>query len=351
MRDPADEPARHTIFELIDRPGRLTGVRLVQEIGLPGPLEFVRIRGVWRLAVELPDVHRMEYLFEIRDSHGSPTTIPDPDNQTRAPGAFGEKSVLELADYRPPRWLTREPVDSIESALQLESTELDAAIEVSLWAPADLKPDYRAPLLIVHDGPEYARLGGLTHYLGAAIASGQLPPLRAALVDPGDRNVWYSASLAYARALDDLVFPALDEAARSSVRIGVGASLGGLAMLHAHRNFPNRLAGLFLQSGSFFTPKLDPQESGFPGFRAVTEFVAAVHGADDDAHPVPVVLTCGTVEENLANNEQMAATLRRLGYPTRMVTVRDAHNYTAWRDALDPHLSALVADVVCAHAA
>jgi hypothetical protein len=31
--------------------------------------------------------------------------------------------------------------------------------------------------------------------------------------------------------------------------------------------------------------------------------------------------------------------------------VRDAHNYTAWRDALDPNLTGLVTDVVCARAA
>jgi enterochelin esterase family protein len=42
----------------------------------------------------------------------------------------------------------------------------------------------------------------------------------------------------------------------------------------------------------------------------------------------------------------MAATLRRLGYAARMVTVPDAHNYTAWRDALHPHLTQLVAEVL-----
>ena len=58
--------------------------------------------------------------------------------------------------------------------------------------------------------------------------------------------------------------------------------------------------------------------------------------------PVPVVLTCGTVEENRANNEAMTAVLQRLGYDARFVLRRDAHNYTAWRDALDPHLTGLV---------
>jgi enterochelin esterase-like enzyme len=335
-------------FELVDRTGRLAAVRLQQEIGLAGPLDFVRTRGIWRLAVELPDVDRMEYLLEVRDHNGAQRTITDPANPRRAPGAFGEKSVLELDGYQPPSWLATTPAESIESLLPVDAPELDGAVEVTVWTPAGLVG--RAPLIIAHDGPEYARLGGLTHYLGAAIATGEVPPLRAALVGPGDRNTWYSANPAYARTLMNDVLDELDEVAPAPVRIGVGASLGGLAMLHAHRSYPGRLDGLLMPSGSFFTPKLDPQESDFAGFTAVTEFVADVHNATEDAHPVPSVITCGTVEENLANNELMAATLDRLGYAVRMATVRDAHNYTAWRDALQPHLTELVTAVVGAHA-
>jgi enterochelin esterase family protein len=228
---------------------------------------------------------------------------------------------------------------------------LDGVIELSVWTPVDLEPGQPAPLLVVHDGPEYARLGGLTHYLGAAIGSGDLPPLRAALIDPGDRNEWYPANPDYARSLNEALLPRLADDAAATVRVGVGASLGGLAMLHFHRTFPNWLDGLFLQSSSFFTPDLDGHESNFSGYLPVTEFVASVSEAGDDPHPVPTVLTCGTVEENLANNELMAATLRGLRYPTQMIEVPDAHNFTAWRDALHPQLSALIADVAGARAA
>src|SRR3954453_193014 len=105
------QPARTASFKLRDRPGRLAGVRLVQEIGLPEPLELTRSRGVWRLDVGLPGVPRMESLFEVRDGHGARPPITDPANARRAPGAFGEKSVLELAGYEPPVWLAREPVE------------------------------------------------------------------------------------------------------------------------------------------------------------------------------------------------------------------------------------------------
>jgi enterochelin esterase family protein len=61
--------------------------------------------------------------------------------------------------------------------------------------------------------------------------------------------------------------------------------------------------------------------------------------------PVPTVLTCGAVEENLANNRCMAAALLARGYPVSLVEVPDGHNFTAWRDALDPHLVDLLGRV------
>src|SRR5262249_48041572 len=96
----------------------------------------------------------------------------------------------------------------------------------------------------------------------------------------------------------------------------------------------------------FFTSAVDLQGRDFSGFEGVTRFVAGLHASDSDERPVPAVLTCGTVEKNLANNRSMVATLRRLGYPAELVEFRDAHNYTAWRDALHPHLTTLVSNLV-----
>jgi enterochelin esterase family protein len=338
-------------FALADRGGRLTGVCLAHEIGVAGPLDFARIpSGWWRLRLPLPDVDRMEYLFEVADQNGNRATVTDPANPRRAPGAFGEKSVVEFAGYRAPAWLATEPIPGRETEVRVAAPDLDGELAATLWTPSGLEAHEPAPLLVVHDGPEYAALGGLTHYLGVSIASGALPPVRAALVDPGDRNAWYSANPAYPPVLATLLTE-LEEVAPATVRVGVGVSLGGLALLHAHRTEAGAFDALLLQSGSFFTTELDPQESGFSGFAAVTALVAEVHAATSDPHPVPTVLTCGNVEENLANNVEMAATLRRLGYATELVEVRDAHNFTAWRDALDPHLTKLITDLVCARAA
>jgi enterochelin esterase family protein len=54
-------------------------------------------------------------------------------------------------------------------------------------------------------------------------------------------------------------------------------------------------------------------------------------------------LTCGSAEENVHNNRLMARTLAAKGHRAVLAELRDMHNYTAWRDAFDPHLTALLA--------
>jgi enterochelin esterase-like enzyme len=337
-------------FQLADPTGRLDAVHLEQELSLERGLDFARQAGVWRLTLARPPVDRMEYLIEVVDHNGKHMTILDPANPRQASGAFSAKSIIEFPEYCEPAWLAQSPVDSRELPLAIDPRAHGATITGVLWSPASLPATEPAPMLIVHDGPEYAALGSFTHYLGAMIADGKLPPLRAALLAPGDRNAWYSANPAYAQALCAEVVPELDRLAPATVRIGVGVSLGALAMLHAHRCYPATFAGLLLQSGSFFTPRLDPQERGFSGFGAVTAFVTAVADGADDHRPIPVAMTCGAPEENLGNNETMADVLTRLGYRVDFRVVRDAHNYIAWRDALDPALTELVTSVVGSHA-
>ena len=126
----------------------------------------------------------------------------------------------------------------------------------------------------------------------------------------------------------------------------MGESLGALAALHAAWTSPGALAGIFLQSGSYFTADLDPQESGFEFWPAVTGFVASLRAAEQAAPDAPVTtLTCGTAEENHANNLAMRDTLARVGVETSWGEVRDGHTWTCWRDTLDPYLTDLLVRV------
>src|SRR5579875_674865 len=147
-------------FTLVDRHRRLSSVRLQQEIGLPGDdLEFARGRGEWRLRLDRPDVDRMEYLFELTDRNERRSTVTDPANPQRAPGAFGDKSVVVFPGYRPPAWLTAPAFAATTTPLELDAPRLDGVVDVLLWSPQDLDADEPAPLLLVHDGPEFAELG------------------------------------------------------------------------------------------------------------------------------------------------------------------------------------------------
>ena len=230
------------------------------------------------------------------------------------------------------------------------STALAAEISGELWSAAGLDADVRAPLLVAHDGPAYEHQADLTAYLQDHVERGTLPALRAALLQAPPRDRWYSANPAYATAMAEEVMPYLLRRWPTSCAVGVGASLGALAWLHAQASYPQVVDGLFLQSGSFFRPETDPQESSFSEFPAIVRFVASVHRGSRPTRPVPTVVTCGVDEENLANNRRMVRVLRRLGYHVRFAVVPGGHDYTSWRAALDPYLPNLVRAAVSANA-
>jgi enterochelin esterase family protein len=198
-------------------------------------------------------------------------------------------------------------------------------------------------MLLANDGPEYDALSQLTRFSAAKIAAGELPPHRVALLAPGDRNQWYSAAAAYSRVLANDIVPGLrDGFGVIGAPVGMGASLGGLAMLHVQRRFPRALGGLFLQSGSFFMPRHDSQERSFSRYVRIVRFVRETVRDGQYAIGVPVTITVGRGEENAHNNREMARALAAQGYDVSLEEVADMHNYVGWRDAFDPHLTSLL---------
>jgi enterochelin esterase-like enzyme len=196
-----------------------------------------------------------------------------------------------------------------------------------------------SPVLVVLDGPEYVRRARLLPSLRALVESGAAPPHRVALVTPDDRLETYSASTPHTRAflagLDELV-------GRRARRVGLGSSLGALALLHAHRLEPRAFAGLFLQSGSYFRRRTDAQEARFPRFSRIDRFVGTVLNARDGTRPVPTTITCGLDEENYGNNAVLAQALAAHGYAVDFHASRGGHDWPTWRRALDAHLPPLL---------
>lgn len=330
-------------FALPDPGRRYAGVRLLQQVGLPPHrLEFARADdGTWSLALPRPPAWRIEYKLELRHHDGGVEHVCDPHNPRRAGGDSGDSSVLLCPGYTPPAWPHRPGAPGDRRQLTLPVPALRTTLHPCVWSPRE--PTDR--ILLAHDGSAYERWAGLTRYSGAMIAGGAVPAHHVVLLDAPDRLEWYSASPAYAWALAADLIPRLwSVLGGTRPVVGVGASLGALAMLHAQRRYPRCFGGLFLQSGSFFQPRHDRQESAFRRWLRIVRFTGRVRrtGATPAGSAVPTVLTCGTAEENLANNRDMARWLFRQGYPAALYEVPDAHTWTGWRDALDPYLTDLL---------
>lgn len=344
---PASLDGDDLVFTCPDPDAALSGVRLQQDVRIPGELlGFTREDGGWALRVPRPGVDRVEYSFELQHRGCRSEWVCDAGNPLRVGGAFGDKSVLELPEYSAPAWTSTEPPPGARREIALASRGLNRDVPCLLWSATGLDDRVKAPLLVVHDGPEYDALAGLTHFLDAMVDAGRLPPMRAGLLAPLDRNETYSASTTYGRALALGLVPRLTSEVSTAVVLGMGASLGGLAMLQAQRAHPGVFAGLYLQSSSFFHRVLDEQESGFDRFARITGFVDSVLRAGPAVDPVPVVMSCGVIEENVENNRLMTRALQAQGYDTRLVENRDVHTYTGWRDTFDPNLVDLVQRVL-----
>lgn len=312
------------------------GVRFDVDWILNADPEFGADGDWWTYLLARPAADRLEYRLELRGGRGLST---DPTNPHTVPNPFGDRSEIRFPGYAPPMWLAT-PSNGDVSEIEVDQGGLEAPIPVQLWSPTSLSPDAPAPLLVAHDGTGLAQSGSL---LSWASAHGAAKPIRVALLDPapGCRDSWYSANPDYLDHLADVMLPALRGRVNVSTVVGLGVSLGAVAMMTLQRRHPNAVDALALQSGSFFTPVLDPQESGFGYFDRICASAVEVY-ADPPERRVPLLLTCGAIEENLANNQLMAEKLATAGYPTTFVVVPDAHTTIGWRDAWAPHLDHLV---------
>jgi enterochelin esterase family protein len=335
-------------FRLKDPGPEVLGVSLYQEVMWPreGP-QLNAAEGGYQVAIPRPPVDRMEYLFQYRHRDGHWELGPDPGNRKRAPGPFGEKSVIEFPEYQAPTWTTVAPYprgDTLD--FDIPCPILQGSTRCRLWSAPGTSRRQPLPLLIALDGLEYDAYSALTQFLDHQLVSKALPPMRAALLHPVQRDRDYSASPDFVRSLRDEVLPHLQEMVairpEPSARVGMGASLGGLAVLHAQWSAPELLGGLLLQSASVFNHHYFSQRLSFEHMERICQFTDLDHSAFRAGSPASVVLTCGTVEETLLANTAMAASLRRLGYRSQLDQLRDAHNWIAWRDAFAPSLGRLL---------
>ena len=337
--------ADHVEFRFPDPDRQLDGVRLEVDwvLGDVDP-EFDWSAGAWWLRIPRPDAWRLEYQLTTRVGTNYTWTC-DPANLLQVANPFGEKSEIRFPEYRQPNWLLTRPAGPLRS-VSTPKGKLAQPVPVRLWSPPGLAADSAAPLMLAHDGSDMADRGSL---LSWATAMSRDLPIRVGLLDPpnGLRDQWYAADPDYADHVADVVIPALTKQVLTGPVVGLGASLGALSMLTIQRRHPGSITALALQSGSFFTRALDGQESHFAQFEKICTAVEGVEAGPEPSsagtpRPVPVLITCGSIEENLGNNRAMATALRRQGHPVTLRVVPDAHTMIGWRDAWFPALDELI---------
>jgi len=336
----------HVRFRFVGAPEAVS-VSLDCDSVIPGGRAFTLVDDVWELALPRPDLQRIEYRFVVTRSVAdgvAAETILDPDNPVVVETAFGSRSVMQMPGYAVPSWLSEPVVPGRFSPIALKGETVDD-VPVTMWEPEGSQGE-RLPLLLVNDGPEYDQLASITQFSAAKIAAGELPPHRLALAHPVLRDAWYSGSPKYLRTIAGQGFSHISEDFPTAGPVVVmGASLGGLTALLVGLLEVDEIGGVFSQSGSFFQHRHDGKESSYKYFDRISRRVEEIMDMRSVARPLRIGLTCGALEENAANNRDIAAALRRAGHDVTHTEVADLHNYTAWRDALDPHLTEVLRDV------
>ena len=233
---------------------------------------------LWTLTVELPERSRIEYKLSVKDGPGRRRLLLDHLNPRRARDPFGTNSVVTGPLYERPGWTLPEPdvAPGTLQDLEVESVSFGDTRRARLYVPADPGPE-PLPLLVAHDGSEYAEFAALIVVLDNLIAAGEVPPLACVLSDPHDRTREYTGDDRHAAHLVHELVPAAAEAVAIDTdrRVAMGASLGGVASLHAAWRNPGAFSGLILQSGSFVTALGGPHRRG-PVFAPVVEFMRCI---------------------------------------------------------------------------
>ncbi len=210
-------------------------VRLGTDFELGADPRFHRCGDGWALTIPRPDIQRLEYKIEVNQG-GDWAHLIDPLNVRTVPNPFGDKSELLFRDYRPPEWLSAAPGGTTRPFAS-PHRPLGESIPGTLWSPEGLADGDPAPLLLVHDGSDFAERGSLLRWAGPA-----LRPARLLLLDPapGRRDDWYAANPDYTDQLAVAVLPLVHDTVATTAIFGWGASLGALAMLYLHRRYPER---------------------------------------------------------------------------------------------------------------
>jgi len=311
--------------------------RWISGLSTAQPLQQLEGSDLWALTMELPELSRFEYKFELlRD--GARHLVVDPLNGVLAHDPFGANSVCQGYGYKRPAWTLHdgEARSGELTKFQLQSQVFEESRSVHVYLPARFRRNRTYPLLVLHDGLDYLRYADLKIVLDNLIHRLEIPAMIVALTQPQDRLREYACDLRHARFVSEELlaavsekYPLIDDPA---ARCLAGASLGAVAALHAASRYPNQFGRLLLQSGSFAFSDLGHHKKG-PLFDPVVRFVNE-YRSSPFALAEKIYISCGIYESLIYENRSLVPLLQAQGMQINFEEARDAHNWENWRDRL-----------------
>ena len=283
----------------------------------------------------------MEYQFDIVHGGWREEYVNDPLNPRVAHGPFG--SQLRRSGHRVRRARrglspTRRRGPGSMDSMSLRSKALRREQWIRLYLPARFREVVRYPLLIVHDGDDYLHYAAIKTVLDNLIHRGEVAPLVAAFVPPGDRLLEYANFAPHARFLARELTPYLAERLplldQPDGRALMGSSFGGVASLSTAVRYPRACSGRCCCSrGRSCSPTSARRTAAA---RRSTRLSGSSTGSGRGPGAVSrrIFQSCGIYEPLITPNRSMVSTFRDAGMEVRYLETRDGHNWENWRDQL-----------------
>jgi enterochelin esterase-like enzyme len=306
------------------------------------PLAKIPGADLWFVTMPIEPGARVQYQFElVRGQDGR--RLNDPNNPLLSRSPVGDSSVCFGPGYVQPDWAGARtdtaPGQLVELRLHSQAQDRDNRVNIDLPAGFDLTARY--PLLVVHDGGDYLGYAAMKAVLDNLIAAGDVAPLVAAFIYPGQRLIEYADDPRHATWVARELVPELETRyplGRSSGRCLMGASFGAIASLATAVRYPQAFSALLLQSGSFVYSDPAVNHGEGQSFVPVIAFVDSYR-----ADPVRVAdrcfISCGAYEDLIDANRGMLPVFQQTGMAINYLESLAGHSWDAWRDQLRDALS------------
>lgn len=300
-------------------------------------LERLGATDLWHLTVAIPEKSRIEYKFDVVRG-GTHRWINDPLNPLVAEDPFGANSVCQAHGYETPEWSLPDdaaPAGRFEE-LTVASRSFGGPREVRVYLPAGFRADRCYPLVVAHDGDDFAAYAGLATVLDNLIQRGDIAPVIVALTQSPDRMREYTDDPRHAAFLCDELLPVMHERYPlrddPSGRALMGASLGAVASLAAAWRRPGVFGRLLLKSGSFMVTENSFRDRD-PLFERIFRVIAAFRENPGELAS-RIFVSCGLYEGLIDQNRALVLFLREHGSDVLFVEALDGHHWQNWRDQL-----------------